>query len=95
MVKHIKIYTQFQCLWFCSLKHISIYGFIVSVDVNSAVQFRQKDPMHVISMEELGIYFITSHESSILHSLLVLNQQKILTPSTIFCNCRKEEPAMP
>lgn len=61
MVKHIKIYTQFQCLWFSSLKHISIYatlfhGFIVSVDVNSAMQFRQKDPMHVISMEELGIY---------------------------------------
>lgn len=77
MVKHIKIYTQFQCLWFSSLKNISIYatlfhGIIVSVDVNSAVQFRQKDPMRVISMEELGIYFITSHEYSILHSLLAL-----------------------
>jgi len=63
VVKHIKIYIQFQCLWFSSLKNTSVYatlfhGIIVSVGVNSTVQFRQEDPTHVISLEEFGIDFI-------------------------------------
>lgn len=55
---------QFQRLWFSSLKDTYIYaslfhGIIVSVDVNSTVQHKQKDSMRVTSVGEFGIYFIT------------------------------------